>query len=154
MLSKYFYDYFPIGLCLICRKKSSIVLRYNIIFCAIFRRHFCKTPIWSFSNYIIQQKIFFYMIFKIIMKIYLTYTFKLKINYIRKQKYRYNDDNWLLVIKWPKKNTSNNLLMIITTMHSSCSIFLHFQTLSKEWSVFYKYYYVILCCICSNFFIA
>lgn len=33
------------------------------------------------------------MIFKIIMKIYLTYTFKLKINYIRKQKYRYNDDN-------------------------------------------------------------
>lgn len=44
MLSKYFYDYFPIGLCLICRKKSSIVLRYNIIFCAIFRRHFCKTP--------------------------------------------------------------------------------------------------------------
>lgn len=103
MLSKYFYDYFPIGLCLICRKKSSIVLRYNVIFCAIFRRHFCKTPIWSFSNYIIQQKIFFYMIFKIIMKIYLTYTFKLKTNYIRKQKYRYNDDNWLLVIKWPKK---------------------------------------------------
>lgn len=40
-----------------------------------------------------NKKYFFYMIFKIIMKIYLTYTFKLKINYIRKQKYRYNDDN-------------------------------------------------------------
>lgn len=59
MLGKYFYDYFPIGLCLICRKKSSIVSRYYIIFCAIFRRNFCKTPIWSFSNYKIQQKIFF-----------------------------------------------------------------------------------------------